>query len=377
MVLPLSVRLCRDLVAIPSVNPDGESDLANTGESEVAHFAGEFCRKHGAEVVYEEVLPGRPNIIARFPGGRPGKPRIVLGPHTDTVTVAGMTIPPFGAEIRDGRLYGRGACDTKGTMAAMLAALAEIGGGIPKLGAEITFAGFMGEETGQWGSRHFAKHHADYDFALVGEPTGCAVVHTHKGSWWLALHTTGKAVHASTPERGENAILKLLPVLDAVNRELRPALADLAFRHAVLGDSTVNIGIIRGGSRTNIVPDTCLAHLDIRFTPGLHRRGLEELLHEFLADRGWSDMVRLESMGLCAPLDTPADNSFVQKLAAAGNGLTGAPWFCDAAWLSEAGIPSVAAGPGSIAQAHTADEWVSLEELEKGTAFYRKFLESL
>ena len=86
------------------------------------------------------------------------KPRIVLGPHTDTVSVAGMTIDPFGAELRDGRIYGRGACDTKGTMAAMLAALEEIGGKLPHLGGEITFAGFMGEETGQWGSRppHFA-----------------------------------------------------------------------------------------------------------------------------------------------------------------------------------------------------------------------------
>ncbi len=375
-----AVAICRDLVRIPSVNPDGDAGTEETGEQRMAEWVGAFCAQLGAEVSYDEVLPGRPNVIARFPtnGSGSGKPRIVLGPHTDTVSVTGMTIDPFGGELRDGRLYGRGACDTKGTMAAMLAALEELGPeGVARLGAEVTFVGFMGEETGQWGSKHFAKHHTGYDFALVGEPTECKVVHTHKGSWWLTLHTTGVAVHGSMPEKGENAILKMLPVLKAVDQEWRPALAVPAFRHAVLGDSTVNIGTIRGGARTNIVPDACAANLDIRFTPGLHRHGLEAMLAEFLAVRGWSDSVRVESLGLCAPLDTAADHPLVQKLAAAGNGLTGAPWFCDAAWLSAAGIPAVAAGPGSIAQAHTADEWVSLAELEKGTDFYRRFLESL
>ncbi len=369
------VQICRDLVAIPSVNPDGETGTDHTGEKVCAEYAGEFCRRLGAEVVYEEVLPGRPNVIARFPSEKSGKPRIVLGPHTDTVSVAGMTIDPFGAELRDGRIYGRGACDTKGTMAAMLAALEEIGGGIAQLGGEITFAGFMGEETGQWGSRHFAKHHPGYDFGLVGEPTGCAVVHTHKGSWWLRLSTAGHACHGSTPERGDNAVLKMMPVLAALDGPFRRLLAAPEFSHPVLGDSTLNIGMIRGGSRTNIVPDSCTVWLDLRFTPGIHRAGIQRMLTEFLHEQGCS--VTMDSDPVCAPLETPADNPFVQKLAAAGHGLTGATWFCDALWLAEAGIPSVAAGPGDIAQAHTADEWVSVAQLEEGVAFYRRFLESL
>src|SRR5687768_1603566 len=143
------VQICREPVAIPSVNPDGETGTDRTGEKACAEYAGEFCRRLGAEVSYEVVLPGRPNVIAKFAAATEGKPRILFGPHTDTVSVAGMTIDPFGAELRDERIYGRGACDTKGTMAAMLAALEEIGAGIPQLGAEITFVGFMGEETGQ------------------------------------------------------------------------------------------------------------------------------------------------------------------------------------------------------------------------------------
>ncbi len=162
------VRILRDLIAIPSVNPDGESEAGHAGELECARYAGEFCRRLGASVVYEEVLPGRPNVVARFPSdGRAGKPRVLLAPHTDTVSVAGMVIDPFGAELRDGRVWGRGACDTKGTMAAMLAALEEIGPAVAGLGAEVTFAGLMGEETRQHGSRHFAREHAgEYDFAV-------------------------------------------------------------------------------------------------------------------------------------------------------------------------------------------------------------------
>lgn len=377
------VSLCRDLVRIPSVNPDGDPGTDGIGEKACADFVGDFLAKLGAEVIQEEVLPGRPNVIGRFPtrpaaDGSGGKPKVLLAPHTDTVSVSGMSIDPFSGEIRDGRLYGRGSCDTKGTMAAMLAALEELGAErIAGLGAEIHFVGFMGEETGQWGSRHFAANHPGYDFALIGEPTECAVVHTHKGSYWCSVLTSGRAAHGARPELGENAILKMTPVIDALYREFIPLLQSPEFRHPVLGDSTLNLGMIHGGTRTNIVPDSCAIRLDIRFTPAVHRRGIAAMLQEFFDQRGFPVTVKPDKDAICAPLDTPADNPFVQKLAACGNGLTGAPWFCDAAWLAAAGIPAVAAGPGSIAQAHTADEWVSLDELDRGVKFYRDFLESL
>ena len=375
------VLLCRDLVAIPSVNQDGDPGTSATGEAHCAHYLGAFLEKLGAVVSYEEVLPGRPNVIGRFPSRPPPagnrKLRILLGPHTDTVSVAGMIIDPFAAGIRNGRLYGRGACDTKGTIAAMLAALEEIGPRIPELNAEITFVGFMGEETGQWGSRDFAAKYPDFDFALIGEPTECAVVHTHKGSYWCSLTTRGCAAHGARPELGENAILKMQPVIAALYQDFLPSLMAPEFRHPVLGDSTLNLGMIRGGTRTNIVPDICSIQLDIRFTPAVHRRGIAGLLQDFLTSHRLPATVVPEKDAICAPLDTPADHPLVQQLAACGNGLTGAPWFCDAAWLAAVGIPAVAAGPGSIAQAHTADEWVALEELERGVRFYRDFMEGI
>src|SRR5690348_7552857 len=130
---PQSVtELCQALVRIPSVNPDGDPGVAETGEAACAAYVGEFLGHCGAQVTLEEVLPGRPNVIGRFPSrsvlGGQAKPRILFGPHLDTVGVGGMSIEPFGGEVRDGRLWGRGACDTKGPMAAMLWALHEMRG---------------------------------------------------------------------------------------------------------------------------------------------------------------------------------------------------------------------------------------------------------
>ena len=118
------VEILQTLVRIPSVNPDGEADKTNTGELACAQWVGEFLRTLGAEVTMEEVLPGRPNVIGRFPSADP-RQRILLAPHLDTVSIGGMTIDPFGGDVRDGKLWGRGASDTKGTAAAMLAALDE------------------------------------------------------------------------------------------------------------------------------------------------------------------------------------------------------------------------------------------------------------
>jgi acetylornithine deacetylase/succinyl-diaminopimelate desuccinylase family protein len=365
-------QILQSLVRIPSVNPDGDPGTDQTGELACAEWVGGFLRRLGAEVTFDEVLPGRPNVIGRFAASA-GKPKVLLAPHLDTVSVGGMTIDPFAAEIRDGRLWGRGASDTKGTAAAMLAALERIKEQLPTLGAEITFVGLMGEESSQYGSKHFAKHHPEFDFALVGEPTECKVVHTHKGSLWADLITHGKAVHGATPERGENAILKMLPILQRLSTEFVQQLRDPAFHHAVLGNSTVNFGVIRGGARKNIVADRCEASLDIRYTPRLHERGVMAFLTHFLK----GEDVEIRSFVECAPLDTDPLNPYVVKLAAAGHGLTGAPWFCDAAWLAAAGIPSVAAGPGSIAQAHTCDEYISLQALEDGVDFYQRFLERL
>ena len=265
------ITLLQQLVRIPSVNPDNVPGTDQTGEETLAVFLSGWLESIGAEVSLDEIKPGRPNLIARF-APLDGRPRILFGPHLDTVGVDGMSIEPFGGEIRDGRLWGRGASDTKGPMAAMLWALHENRDLLPDLPVAVDFVAFMGEESGQWGSKDFAKRHgADYCFALVGEPTSMEIVHVTKGSLWATLRATGKAVHSSMPERGENAILKLTRALDRLDCHLGAELA--TFTHPVLGHSTMNIGLIRGGARPNIVPDLAEAEIDIRITPSLAAAG--------------------------------------------------------------------------------------------------------
>lgn len=359
--------LLRALVQIPSVNPHGSPGVDHPGEQACAEFVADFLRDCGAEVELREVAPGRPNVLGRFPSDHPGKKRVILAPHLDTVSIGGMVIDPFSGEIRDGKLWGRGSTDTKGPMAAMLWSLRELRERIPSLGHEIWFAGLMGEEAGQEGAHAFVKEERA-DFALIGEPTGRDIVYAHKGALWFKLRTTGHSVHASAPQLGENAIYKMADVLRCIRDEIAPHLASQS--HPILGSPTISAGMIRGGTKTNIVPDSCELEVDARTVPGQDPQEISHLLGK--ASPG------LEiSVWQSLPLNTDPNHPLIQQLVQNGSRITGAPWFCDAAVFAEAGIPAVAAGPGFIAQAHTNDEWISLDELDLGVRFYRKFLEKL
>ncbi len=370
------VSLLQQLVRIPSVNPDNAPGTDQTGEETLAIFLSGWLESIGAEVVLEEIKPGRPNLIARF-APMDGRPRILFGPHLDTVGVGGMTVAPFGGEIRDGKLWGRGASDTKGPMAAMLWALHEHRESLAELPVAVDFVAFMGEESCQWGSKDFAERHAaDYSFALVGEPTSMQVVHVTKGSLWATLRATGKAAHSSQPERGENAILKLARALDLLDHHLGGELA--TFTHPVLGRSTMNVGMIRGGSRPNIVPDLAEAEIDIRITPALAAAGgALKLLQETLEFHALP--VEIVKPHENPPMETDAAHPMIQALLATNSAtkLAGAPWFSDAAHLSSGGIPSICIGPGSIDQAHTVDEFIEVSALEDGAKFFTNFIGGL
>ncbi|MEX2580204.1 MAG: M20 family metallopeptidase [Verrucomicrobiales bacterium] len=374
MNIPSSpTELLRELIRIPSVNPDGAPDQGATGEKQCAEWVGAFLRNCGAEVRFEEVLPGRPNVIGRFPGGD-GKPGLLFAPHTDTVSARGMSIDPFAAAMRDGRVFGRGASDTKGTMAAMLWALRETRDEIPRFSSAVAFAGLMGEEAGQPGSKHFADRHGDeFAFAVVGEPTELETVYAHKGCAWLELTARGRSCHGSTPERGDNAVRKMMSLLDGLLTRLEGRLPD--FADPVLGNPTVSLGMIDGGTSPNIVPAECRALLDFRETPTLNRSGgSRRLVEEFLEETNLADEVEVAVLVDSTPLLTDPATDGVRRLESIGSPLATAPWFCDAGRLAEGGIPSVACGPGSIAQAHTKDESLAIDDLEAGVEFYLRFL---
>ena len=367
MALLSPVALLGELIRIPSVNPEGDPGVQEPGEACVAEFLQAHLRTLGAETYLREVLPGRPNVVARFPGDCLGKPRLLLAPHTDTVSVVGMTIDPFCGDVRNGKVWGRGASDTKGSMAAMLIALERTRDILPFLSHEIWFAGLMGEESGQHGAKALASEEV-FDFVIAGEPTDLKTVHAHKGSLWVTLTSHGKAVHASAPERGENAIYAMSGAIENIRMVVIPLLDQLT--HPLLGRTTLSVGTLRGGSKTNIVPDHCEATLDIRLVPGVEPETVMELLKKSAPglEFSWQSS---------KPLFTEPSHPLIQKLSALDATPVGAPWFCDAAVFSAQGMPSVALGPGSIKQAHTADEWIKVSDLEAGADFFEQFLKSL
>ncbi|MDA7881803.1 M20 family metallopeptidase [Akkermansiaceae bacterium] len=366
------VELLQALIRIPSVNPEGDPGVSPDGEANMADFIAEFLEPLGFQITQEEALPGRPNLIARAPGPE-DRPRILLGPHLDTVSIAGMTIDPFGAEIRDGKVWGRGSSDTKGPMAAMLWGLKENAAQLASLPVAVDFVGFMGEESSQPGSRHFAKHHADeYDFAIAGEPTSLEAVYCTKGCLWATIEAKGHSTHASQPHLGDNAILKLTRELDCLVNDFGIQLA--SYTHEVLGTSTINIGMISGGTRANIVPDKATAVIDIRTVPSLVEKqtGIERL-REFLTH------TEITEASEFPPMDLKPDHPWLDRLRAIHPGLqfTGAPWFSDASHLAKAGIPSICLGPGSIDQAHTANEYIKISDLENGADWFSRLIAGL
>lgn len=361
------VSLLQDLIRIPSVNPEGDPGVSDPGEARIAVALEKLLLELGAEVSLREVLPGRPNVVARFPSNSEGKPRLLLAPHTDTVSVVGMTIDPFSGEVREGKIWGRGTSDTKGPMASMLTALARVCEEIPTLSHEIWFAGLVGEESGQHGAKALASEES-FDFVIAGEPTDLKTVHAHKGSLWVILTANGKAVHASAPDRGDNAIYKMTATIERIREYVIPELTKT--EHPLLGHSTLSVGTVRGGSKTNIVPDHCEATLDIRIIPSADPLKIINLIENV------AQGVKVEHQG-SAPLFTDPTHPLVAKLSALGASPVGAPWFCDAAVFAANGIPAVALGPGSIAQAHTADEFISVADLEAGADFFERLLRSL
>ena len=368
----LATLLCRELVRIPSVNPEDNPGTSEVGEKRCAQWLSGWISDQfpGANSELHEVLPDRPNIVARFPSSHPDKPRLLLAPHTDTVSVVGMSIDPFGGEIREGRVWGRGASDTKGPMSAMLAGLYAARDLLPHLSHEIWFAGLAGEEAGQHGAHALAaKEH--FDLVIAGEPTDLDFVHTHKGSMFLTLSTTGTAVHAANPRLGRNAIHPMLDVLSHIRDNIEPWLQE--FTHPILGHSTISVGTISGGSKTNVVPDFCKATIDVRTIPSQNAAFETEF---FARLRGIHPELEIK-VAKADPLYTDPSHPILQKLQRLGSNPVGAPWFCDAAAFAKRGSPAIALGPGSIAQAHTKDEWIATTDLEKGAEFFYKLLASL
>ncbi|HKS38136.1 MAG TPA: M20/M25/M40 family metallo-hydrolase [Verrucomicrobiae bacterium] len=371
-------KLLSELIALPSVNPAFLTRHdPRAGEQRVADFLAATAARAGLDVEFQEVFPRRGNLLARLaPSSRHVRKRILLAPHLDTV--GGESPMIFQPRERQGRLHGRGACDTKGSIAAMLAALIELARSPQRpRDTEIIFAGLVDEENAQAGSRALIAKGFKADLAIVGEPTNLQVVTAHKGDLWLQLETRGKAAHGSRPDLGRNAVHGMARIVDLFETAYAAALKRR--RHPLLGYPTVSVGTIAGGSQPNIVPDCCRISIDRRTLPGETEAGVRREIKALLRKRQLSATLLNIRNAPCpameANLRLPLVKMFMQ--AAGQRKPVGVHYFCDAAVLASGGIPSVVFGPGDIAQAHTTDEWISLRQLEQGARRLFRFLQSL
>ena len=369
-------KLLAELIALPSVNPAFLPPRhPHAGEKNVADFLATVAARAGLEIEFQTVLPGRSNLIARLrPAGKIRR-TILLAPHLDTVVAEESQFIP---RRKNGRLHGRGACDTKGSVAAMLTALCELAESkIRPRETEIIFAGLIDEEHAQAGSRALAASGFKADLAIVGEPTRLRVVTAHKGSLWLQLATHGRAAHGATPHLGKNAVHEMARIVDVLETDYAAQLRRR--KHKLLGTATVNVGTICGGAQPNIVPDSCSIQIDRRTLPGETDASVRREIAALLKSKKLSATISSAKLALAFALETedrlPLVRNFLRSVGQSRP--AGVDYFCDAAVLSAGGIPSVVFGPGDIAQAHTADEWISLAELERGKNLLLKFLKSL
>ena len=392
--MPLDpVETLAQLVAIPSVNSMGQPDGPQFGESRLTEYLEKVLLELGLAVQRQPVAPGRNNLVARLDGqpsaGRPSRV-ILLDAHQDTVPVEGMTIEPFSAAIRNGRLYGRGACDTKGGMAAMLAAVARLARQRPAGMPTVVLGLTVNEEYGFTGAAALRRLWTDApsaiipgkpDAAIVAEPTDLDVVVAHKGVVRWRCHTSGRACHSARPEDGENAIYRMARVVEAVRR-YADEVAGRSASHPLCGRATVSVGTIRGGASVNTVPDSCTVEIDCRMPPGEQPEQVRDGLIDYVAGAVGPDVaVRHDPPYMLGPAMSDESNGALAErvLSAAGevvgeHRLRGVPYATNAAFYSATGVPSVVFGPGCIEQAHTADEWISLEQVYQAAEIYYRLI---
>jgi acetylornithine deacetylase len=367
-------QLLSDLVSINSINPDLVP--GSPGEGEIARYIANWLEGAGLEVVLQESITGRPNVIAIAPGTGGGR-TLLLNGHMDTVGVAGMPAAQAHQPRIDraaGRLYGRGAYDMKGGLAACLLAIKEARQ--ERLRGDVILTAVIDEEYASAGTMDLAKHFRA-DGAIVAEFTELRLILAHRGFVWLEVETVGKAAHGSRPDLGVDAIVKMGKVLteiETLDRKLRSNPM-----HPLLGSSSLHASLIQGGQELSSYPEKCLLSVERRTLPGETPESVEG---EFLkivedlrqSDRSFHAVVR---RGLDrSPLETGENEDIVQAIQSASAGvlnrrldIAGVPFWTDAAVLSAAGIPSVLFGP-SGSGAHAVEEWVDLASVKTCAEIY-------
>lgn len=361
-----AAELTRQLVSIPSVNPMGKGLKGEMySEARIAEFIAGYLQNLGvqAEIFGED--PDHPNLIARIDAGK--QQTIMLEAHMDTVSEEKMTIDPFDPIVKDGKIYGRGSCDTKASLATYLHVIGEIIRNRKNLKSNIILACVKDEEYSFSGAKELVARGVNADSAIIGEPTELNIIYAHKGLTRFFIHTEGKSCHASMPWLGDNAIYKMGPFLEKI-QAYAESLRQSA--HPLLGSTTINVGRINGGQTVNTVPALCSIEIDHRLLPGMSYSTVKSSLQEWLGNDGYIiDAPYMEALGVQNDIDAFHCRALLE--ACNRNGVDAkmqtAHYATDAAIIHQSGIPCVVFGPGSISQAHTADEHIAISDIEKAS----------
>ena len=370
-------NLAQELIKIPSDE--------TAGEKEVCEYLESYLKSLGMKVLLQKVLPNRPNIIAEVIGDEVGK-SIMFNGHVDTVPVGDVkkwSMDPYSAIIKDNKLFGRGSTDMKGAIASMIIAMKFIMNNVEKFNGKIIFTGVMAEETTGLGTQKIVEENIKTDMAVVGEPSDEKIYRAHKGTMWFNLSTYGKLEHSSeSNSESNNAIINMMKLIMEIN-EISKELETI--ENNLVGHPSINIGLIDGGTKQNMIADSCRISIDRRTLP---EEKTDEILDKLrirldglrsLDDRLTFD---LEIDTIREAVEVAESEQIVQEVKNALNKvinknptISGMKATTDMSILVNQGnIPSVIYGPGFIKQAHTVDEFIEVKRLVESSQVYAEIL---
>ncbi len=368
------VEIASKLVKINSENPPGR-------EFDIASFVADELVKLGIKTVVDRFEDSRANVIGVW-GEEYQSPSIMLNTHLDTVPAGDRekwSFPPFSGEVREGKIFGRGAVDAKGILASFLGALRELADRGWPLRGRIILAAVADEEVEGKGTKKLIASNLRTDYAIVGEPTSLYVCTAHKGRLVIEVDFHGRSVHASTPSKGVNAIYYASQFIEKIQK------IKFKEKHFLLGSPTCTATLIKGGIKDNIVPDSCNVTLDLRILPSMKPNIVSRTLEKIIREDIPRKYFQVRVVNYIPPAETPIENPLVRIARESIKEVTGRRVMvkgfqatCDMSFLvNHARIPTIILGPGRIEDAHVIDEAVEVQDLVKAAEIYVKILEKI
>jgi len=373
-------RVLGDLIEIPTVNPMGTPyGPSEPVERKALEYIEQLFVRYDVKMERQRCSPLHESLLISAPGNLGGGITLMEA-HVDTVPADDWQDTAFTTRSIGTRIYGRGACDDKGSLTSMLLALLDIleSGHKPPFSTALLAAG--DEEYAQTGIKHFASLGYPVARSVVGEPTSLTPIIQHKGTirWDISVH--GRSAHTSRPELGRNAITDAVKVLEILNDHQRDL--EKQFMNHLTSAPVITVTKIQGGRTRNAVPDECVLAIDFRVVPGMNPAEARQVVIHKLNSSGL-DLSHSDVQLMTPPLDTNSADPFSQKVldicrkvtGIADMDFAGAPYGTDAAWIASSG-PSIVLGPGSIRSAHSIDEFVDVDEITACARIYRDIMMS-